>query len=187
MRHCGAHQLFCLANSAFAKPFRVQWVLLAHVAAGFPLCCAAQNYQAKRIENTSVRDEPFEFRLGSGEVRSTHWWQQGSPLHCRFPWRSLLPVPCIAPFCPLRAALPGTQAACRAAPLPQHATRSTPSLTILSSPPASHTPPWQVIPAFDEAVAGMRTGGVRRVEVLGELPQLSYPRDPKERYVSRAK
>ncbi|KAL4447984.1 hypothetical protein ABPG75_005203 [Micractinium tetrahymenae] len=70
-----------------------------------------KNYQAKRIENTSLRDEPLEFKLGSGEV----------------------------------------------------------------------------IPAFDEAVAGMRAGGVRRVEVLGELPQLSYPRDPKKRYVSRGK
>ncbi|PSC68182.1 Peptidyl-prolyl cis-trans isomerase PASTICCINO1 [Micractinium conductrix] len=67
-----------------------------------------KNYQAKRIDNTSVRDEPFEFVLGGGEV----------------------------------------------------------------------------IPAFDEAVAGMAVGGVRRVEVLGEIPELGYPRDRAQRFVS---
>ena len=42
----------------------------------------------------------------------------------------------------------------------------------------------QVIPAFDEAVAGMAVGGVRRVEVLGEIPELGYPRDRAQRFVS---
>lgn len=46
------------------------------------------------------------------------------------------------------------------------------------------TPRLQAIPAFEEAVAGMRVGGVRRVEVLGEIPALSYPRDRSERFVS---
>ena len=41
-----------------------------------------------------------------------------------------------------------------------------------------------MIPAFDEAVAGMAVGGVRRVEVLGEIPELGYPRDRAQRFVS---
>ncbi|KAI7838392.1 hypothetical protein COHA_007849 [Chlorella ohadii] len=65
-----------------------------------------KNYQAKRIDNTSLRDEPFEFFLGANTV----------------------------------------------------------------------------IPAFEEAVAGMRVGGVRRIEVLGEIPELSYPRDRSQRF-----
>ncbi|KAG1662210.1 hypothetical protein FOA52_015836 [Chlamydomonas sp. UWO 241] len=67
-----------------------------------------KGYQAKRIDNTSVRDEPYEFQLGSHEV----------------------------------------------------------------------------IAAFEEAVAGMKVGGIRRVEVPGELPGLSYPRNRSERFVS---
>ncbi len=63
-------------------------------------------YQAKRIDNTSTRDEPYEFILGSGDS----------------------------------------------------------------------------IAAFDEAVAGMRPGQIRRVEVPGEVPALSYPIDRKLRF-----
>jgi len=63
-------------------------------------------YQGKRIENTSVRDEPFVFTVGEGKV----------------------------------------------------------------------------IPAFEEAVLGMRVGGLRRIEVKGENPELSYPRNRKERF-----
>ena len=38
----------------------------------------------------------------------------------------------------------------------------------------------QAIPAFEEAVAGMRAGGVRRVEIPGALvSQLAYPIQPK--------
>ena len=67
-----------------------------------------KNYQAKRIDNTSLRDEPYRFVLGA------------------------------------------------------HA----------------------AIPAFEEAVAGMRAGGLRRVEVPGERPELSYPRGRRERFES---
>ncbi len=63
-------------------------------------------YQAKRIDNTSVRDEPYEFVLGSGAA----------------------------------------------------------------------------IAAFDEAIAGMRPGGIRRIEVPGEVPSLSYAIDRKARF-----
>lgn len=63
-------------------------------------------YQGKRVENTSVRDEPFVFTIGKNEV----------------------------------------------------------------------------IPGFEEAVLGMNVGGLRRVEILGEYPELSYPRDRKERF-----
>ncbi len=63
-------------------------------------------YQAKRIDNTSTRDEPYSFVLGSGDS----------------------------------------------------------------------------IAAFDEAVAGMRPGAIRRIEVPGEVPALSYPRDRRERF-----
>lgn len=45
----------------------------------------------------------------------------------------------------------------------------------------------QVIPAFEEAVSSMRVGGVRRIEVLGEIPSLSYPRDRNERFVTSGK
>jgi FKBP-type peptidyl-prolyl cis-trans isomerase 2 len=45
----------------------------------------------------------------------------------------------------------------------------------------------QAIPAFEEAVSTMRVGGVRRIEVLGEIPSLSYPRDRSERFVSSGK
>jgi hypothetical protein len=63
-------------------------------------------YQGKRVENTSVRDDPFVFTLGKGEV----------------------------------------------------------------------------IPAFEEAVLGMRQGGLRRVEIPGAHPELSYPRKRSERF-----
>lgn len=63
-------------------------------------------YQGKRVENTSVRDDPFVFTLGDGKV----------------------------------------------------------------------------IPAFEEAVLGMRQGGLRRVEIPGAHPELSYPRKRSERF-----
>jgi FKBP-type peptidyl-prolyl cis-trans isomerase len=68
-------------------------------------------YQGKRIENTSARDEPFQFVLGSG----------------------------------------------------------------------------QAIPAFEEAVAGMRAGGVRRLELAGERPELGWDRDRSSRYLKGPK
>lgn len=63
-------------------------------------------YQGKRVDNTSVRDEPFVFTIGNNEV----------------------------------------------------------------------------IAGFEEAVLGMNVGGLRRIEIPGELPELSYPRDRKERF-----
>lgn len=65
-------------------------------------------YQGKRIDNTSVRDEPFDWRLGDGTA----------------------------------------------------------------------------IAAFEEAVLSMKAGGVRRVEVPGENPALSYPRDRALRFTN---
>jgi len=41
----------------------------------------------------------------------------------------------------------------------------------------------EAIPAFEEAVGGMRQGGVRRVEIPGELePRLGYSLDKAQRY-----
>ena len=41
----------------------------------------------------------------------------------------------------------------------------------------------QAIPAFEEAVSEMRVGGIRRVEIPGELEEtLAYSRDPSMRY-----
>mmetsp|Transcript_25968 Transcript_25968/g.85397 ORF Transcript_25968/g.85397 Transcript_25968/m.85397 type:complete len:219 (-) Transcript_25968:1273-1929(-) len=40
-----------------------------------------------------------------------------------------------------------------------------------------------VIPAFEEAVGSMKVGGIRRMEVPGDLPELSYPRKREERFV----
>jgi hypothetical protein len=38
----------------------------------------------------------------------------------------------------------------------------------------------QAIPAFEEAITGMRAGGVRRIEIPGALvPKLAYPIQPK--------
>lgn len=67
-----------------------------------------EGYQGKKIDNTSVRDEPYSFVLGE------------------------------------------------------------------------HT----AIPAFEEAVSGMKVGGVRRIQVLGSHPELSYPRDRSLRFDS---
>eukprot|EP00884_Botryococcus_braunii_P022786 jgi/Botrbrau1/9191/Bobra.0236s0020.1 len=41
----------------------------------------------------------------------------------------------------------------------------------------------QVIPAFEEAVQGMKAGGLRRIEVPGNHPELGYPRDRALRFV----
>ena len=40
------------------------------------------------------------------------------------------------------------------------------------------------IPAIEEAVKGMAVGGIRRLEVRGEIPELSYPRDRNERFTN---
>lgn len=41
----------------------------------------------------------------------------------------------------------------------------------------------EAIPAFEEAVAQMRVGGIRRIEIPGELEEkLAYSRDPSQRY-----
>ena len=40
----------------------------------------------------------------------------------------------------------------------------------------------QAIPAIEEAVKGMSVGGIRRIEVRGERPELSYPRDRSKRF-----
>jgi hypothetical protein len=66
-------------------------------------------YQGKRVDNTSVRDDPFVFTLGRNEV----------------------------------------------------------------------------IPAFEEAVLGMRVGGLRRVDIPGAHPELSYPRKRSERFTDK--
>lgn len=65
-----------------------------------------KGYQGKRIDNTSTRDEPYEFVLGAG----------------------------------------------------------------------------QAIPAFEQAVSNMKVGGISRVEVPGEHPELSYPLDRGQRF-----
>lgn len=38
---------------------------------------SARRFQGKRIDNTSVRDEPYEFILGAGEVRPPLTWFRG--------------------------------------------------------------------------------------------------------------
>lgn len=45
----------------------------------------------------------------------------------------------------------------------------------------------EVIPAFDEAVAGMKAGGIRRVEIDGRIPELGWPRDRNRRYIQGPK
>eukprot|EP00775_Hariotina_reticulata_P007432 gene7432-7641_t len=67
-----------------------------------------KGYQGKRIDNTSVRDEPYEFVLGGD----------------------------------------------------------------------------QAIKAFQEAVSTMKVGGIRRVEVPGSVPELSYPRNRSQRFTN---
>lgn len=67
-----------------------------------------KNYQAKRIDNTSTRDEPYVFELGAGEA----------------------------------------------------------------------------IAAFEEAVSTMQPGGVRRIEVPGERPELGYALDRNVRFTN---
>eukprot|EP00878_Enallax_costatus_P012618 GHUV01013178.1.p1 GENE.GHUV01013178.1~~GHUV01013178.1.p1 ORF type:complete len:175 (+),score=22.60 GHUV01013178.1:288-812(+) len=67
-----------------------------------------KGYQGKRIDNISIRDEPYEFVLGGDEA----------------------------------------------------------------------------IRAFQEAVSTMKVGGIRRVEVPGDKPELSYPRDRAARFTN---
>ncbi len=40
----------------------------------------------------------------------------------------------------------------------------------------------EAIPAIEEAVQGMMMGGIRRVQIPGDHPELSYPRDRSERF-----
>lgn len=40
----------------------------------------------------------------------------------------------------------------------------------------------EAIPAIEEAVQGMMVGGIRRVQIPGDHPELSYPRDKYERF-----
>lgn len=42
----------------------------------------------------------------------------------------------------------------------------------------------QAIPAFEEAVAGMAGGGLRRIEVPGARPELSYARERSDRFAN---
>ncbi len=42
----------------------------------------------------------------------------------------------------------------------------------------------QAIPAIEEAVAGMRAGGLRRIEIPGSIPQLGYPLDRSQRFTN---
>ena len=99
-------------------------------------------YQAKRLDNTSARDEPYEFTLGGSEVRACSEMPRRLPYPLAMRCSELPALHCPVLFCQ------------------------------------------QAIPAFEEAVSSMRVGGIRRIEVLGELPQLSYPRDRSERFVS---
>lgn len=66
----------------------------------------SKGYQGKRIDNTSVRDDPYEFTLGAGDA----------------------------------------------------------------------------IGAFEEAVSTMKVGGIRRIEVPGDRPELGYSLDRSERF-----
>jgi FKBP-type peptidyl-prolyl cis-trans isomerase len=43
----------------------------------------------------------------------------------------------------------------------------------------------QAIQAFDEAVLGMKVGGVRRIEVPGAVPALGYSRDRNVRFAQQ--
>jgi hypothetical protein len=90
--------------------------------------------QGKRIENTSARDEPFQFVLGRGQVRCAYVHQK----QLQLPTRRF-------------------RVQCK----------------------VQHAGAWctQAIPAFEEAVAGMRAGGVRRLELAGERPELGWDRD----------
>eukprot|EP01023_Acetabularia_acetabulum_P062844 TRINITY_DN7811_c0_g1_i12.p1 TRINITY_DN7811_c0_g1~~TRINITY_DN7811_c0_g1_i12.p1 ORF type:complete len:228 (-),score=37.55 TRINITY_DN7811_c0_g1_i12:159-842(-) len=65
-------------------------------------------YQGKRIDNTSIRDEPYEFVLGGSDT----------------------------------------------------------------------------IQAFQQGIQGMKVGGIRRIEVPGSKPELSYPRERNQRFTS---
>lgn len=40
----------------------------------------------------------------------------------------------------------------------------------------------EAIPAIEEAVQGMMVGGIRRIQIPGDHPELSYPRDRFERF-----
>lgn len=42
----------------------------------------------------------------------------------------------------------------------------------------------QAIAAFEEAVAGMKAGGLRRIEIPGSKPDLGFPLDRKERFTN---
>lgn len=42
----------------------------------------------------------------------------------------------------------------------------------------------QAIPAIEEAVLGMKVGGIRRIQIPGIHPEIGYPRDRGERFVA---
>lgn len=42
----------------------------------------------------------------------------------------------------------------------------------------------EAIPAVEEAVAGMKVGGIRRIQIPGIHPEIGYPRDRSERFVT---
>lgn len=54
----------------------------------------------------------------------------------------------------------------------------------LNSKGISPKPAVQAIPAFEEAVAGMAAGGLRRIELPGTRPELSYARERSERFAN---
>jgi hypothetical protein len=44
----------------------------------------------------------------------------------------------------------------------------------------------QAIKAFEEAVSGMKAGGIRRIEVPGSRPELGYAINRKERFTDES-
>ena len=127
----------CTGCCLHGLPHPTRPLLLSHDLTGY-----TKNYQAKRLDNTSARDEPYEFTLGGSEVRACSEMPRRLPYPLAMRCSELPALHCPVLFCQ------------------------------------------QAIPAFEEAVSSMRVGGIRRIEVLGELPQLSYPRDRSERFVS---
>lgn len=114
----------------------------------------SQGYQGKRIDNTSVRDEPYEFVLGSSEVGVLAGRQQLTILHCAGEQ--------VQRDSALRAVCPARPAAKQQLTVTHIA-----GWVVASEPCNTRAIAWclQAIPAFEEAVSTMKVGGVRRVEV----------------------
>jgi hypothetical protein len=152
-----------------------------------------KGYQGKRIDNTSVRDEPYEFVLGKGQVGGWQRRAAGLPGPCpllRQAHRSPGSVRAGGPHAPsasIRPAAPPPFLA-HVTPFPGQAHR--PGGQRPSGQPKPDRPPLaaapQAIRAFEEAVAGMQVGGIRRVEVPGERPELGYSRSRRERFTDEA-